>query len=56
MGSFGAAITILAFALGPFSQQVATYQSRMVGTDKVAKLPVAVNYTGVLPGDSSSSK
>ncbi|KAE8448337.1 hypothetical protein EG329_009581 [Mollisiaceae sp. DMI_Dod_QoI] len=55
MGSFGAAITILAFALGPFSQQVATYQNRMVGTDKAAKLPVAVNYTGVLPGDSSSN-
>ncbi|KUJ22655.1 uncharacterized protein LY89DRAFT_307003 [Mollisia scopiformis] len=55
MGSFGASITILAFALGPFSQQVATYQNRMVGTDKIAKLPVAVNYTGVLPGDSSSN-
>ncbi|KAF8854095.1 hypothetical protein BDZ45DRAFT_50013 [Acephala macrosclerotiorum] len=55
MGSFGAAITILAFALGPFSQQVATYQNRMIGTDRAAKLPVAVNYTGVLPGDSSSN-
>ena len=55
LGSSGAIIAIVALALGPFAQQVATYRTRMVLTKEPATIPTALNYTGVLPGKSSSS-
>ena len=54
-GSFGAVITIVALAIGPFAQQVATYRSHSVEVPTPATIPAALNYTGVLPGDGSSS-
>ena len=55
LGSSGAIIAIVALALGPFAQQVATYRTRMVLAKEPATIPTALNYTGVLPGKSSSS-
>ncbi|KAF4556381.1 Hypothetical protein D9617_1g082580 [Elsinoe fawcettii] len=54
-GSFGAVLAIVALSLGPFAQQVATYRSRMVGVANGAYIPRAMNYTGYLPGPSSSN-
>ncbi|RDW60272.1 hypothetical protein BP5796_11878 [Coleophoma crateriformis] len=54
IGSFGAVITIVALILGPFSQQVATYPTRSAISSRQATIPAAVNYTGVLPGDTST--
>ena len=51
-GSFGAVVAIIALALSPFSQQVATYRTRLVQADTSATIPTALNYTGVLPGDN----
>ena len=45
----------MALALGPFAQQVATYKTRVVLAKEPATIPTALNYTGVLPGKSSSS-
>ncbi|MCJ1307443.1 hypothetical protein MMC25_001089 [Agyrium rufum] len=53
-GSFGAVVAIIALALGPFAQQVATYRQRLVLASSPATIPTALNYTGVLPGSSSS--
>ena len=55
-GSFGAVIFIVALALGPFAQQVATYRSHSIEAPTPAAIPAALNYTGVLPGDGSSSE
>ncbi|KAF2720316.1 hypothetical protein K431DRAFT_321182 [Polychaeton citri CBS 116435] len=55
-GSFGAILSILALALGPFAQQMATFRSHMVASaDAAALVPRALNYTGYLPGRSSSN-
>jgi hypothetical protein len=56
LGSFGAAIAILALALGPFAQQIAAYKVRSVESDVGAVVPRAFNYTGALPGNTSSSE
>ena len=55
-GSFGAFIAIIALGIGPFAQQVATYRTRVIWTTDAATIPMALNYTGVLPGDSSGSR
>lgn len=54
-GSFGAVLTIIALTLGPFAQQVASYRSHMVQSLNGASIPRALNYTGYLPGLSSSN-
>lgn len=56
LGSFGAVIAIVALALGPFAQQIVTYQTRTVESPKGASVNRALNYTGALPGNTSSSK
>jgi hypothetical protein len=43
-------------ALGPFAQQLATYKTRNVESGIGAAIPRAINYTGALMGNSSSSK
>ena len=48
-------VTIVALAVGPFAQQVVTYRTRVIQADTIATIPTALNYTGVLPGDSPSS-
>ena len=55
-GSFGAFVAIIALGIGPFAQQVATYRTHVTRAANAATIPVALNYTGVLPGDSSGSK
>lgn len=55
-GSFGATVAIVALACSPFAQQTATYRTRVVQADTVATIPMALNYTGVLPGDGITSK
>ncbi|KAF2219619.1 hypothetical protein BDZ85DRAFT_276095 [Elsinoe ampelina] len=54
-GSFGAVLAIIALSLGPFAQQISTYRSRMVEVANGAAIPRALNYTGYLPGLSSSN-
>ena len=56
LGSLGAFIAIISLAIGPFTQQVVTYRLRTVEIPAVASIPRALNYTGALPGNSSSSK
>ena len=53
-GSFGALIAIIALALGPFAQQIASYRVRTVENIEGAVIPRALNYTGALRGNSSS--
>lgn len=48
-------VGIVALALGPFAQQVATYRSKTVVAPVTATIPRALNYTGYLPGNSSST-
>jgi hypothetical protein len=55
LGSFGASISILTLAIGPFSQQVVTYRLRTVEAPAAAHIPRALNYTGALSGNSSAS-
>ena len=55
LGSFGATITIVALAMGPFAQQIVAYRTRMVESHAAASVNSASNYTGFLPGDSSQS-
>jgi hypothetical protein len=55
LGSFGAIVAVLALALGPFAQQVATYKVRSVESDIGAIIPRALNFTGALKGNTSSS-
>jgi len=55
LGSFGALLAITALAIGPFAQQIASYRSHMVQSDVGASIPRAMNYTGYLPGLSSSN-
>ncbi|KAI0101346.1 hypothetical protein GGR51DRAFT_334222 [Nemania sp. FL0031] len=55
IGSFGATISIVALLLGPFAQQVVTYQTRDVDTHQPASVTRALNYTGALPGNTSST-
>ncbi|KAF1991323.1 hypothetical protein K402DRAFT_322720 [Aulographum hederae CBS 113979] len=52
-GSFGAVITIVALAIGPFAQQIALYKSRVVEIPGIATVPRALNYTGALPSNIS---
>lgn len=56
LGSFGAIVAIVGLALGPFAQQIATYNLRTVESDVGATIPRALNYTGALPGNTSSSQ
>lgn len=53
LGSFGAIVAIVSLALGPFSQQIATYKIRMVESDVGATIPRALNFTGALPGNTT---
>ncbi|KAK7750079.1 hypothetical protein SLS62_007947 [Diatrype stigma] len=55
LGSFGAVIAIVALALGPFAQQIVTYQARTVESTEGASVSRALNYTGALPGNTSST-
>ncbi|KAI1815204.1 hypothetical protein GGS20DRAFT_576364 [Poronia punctata] len=55
LGSFGATVSIIALLLGPFAQQIVTYQTRNVESHEGASVPRALNYTGALPGNSSST-
>ncbi|KAI2614861.1 hypothetical protein GGR54DRAFT_321220 [Hypoxylon sp. NC1633] len=55
LGSFGAVVAIVALALGPFAQQVVTYQTRAVETQQGASINRALNYTGALPSNTSST-
>jgi len=54
-GSFGAVIAIVALAIGPFAQQIATYRMRTISIPETAFIPRSLNYTGALPGNSSST-
>ncbi|KAH9893042.1 hypothetical protein F4778DRAFT_749388 [Xylariomycetidae sp. FL2044] len=53
LGSFGATIAIVALALGPFAQQIVTYQTRSVESLEGAQVNRALNYTGALKGTTS---
>ncbi|KAK6221948.1 hypothetical protein LQW54_001168 [Pestalotiopsis sp. IQ-011] len=57
LGSFGAIIAIVSLALGPFAQQIITYQTREVMIDNPGSATIAraQNYTGALPGNTSST-
>ncbi|KNG46544.1 acid phosphatase protein [Stemphylium lycopersici] len=55
LGSFGAIVAIVGLALGPFAQQIATYKIRSVESNIGAVIPRALNYTGALPGDTSTT-
>ncbi|KAF2828242.1 hypothetical protein CC86DRAFT_207108 [Ophiobolus disseminans] len=55
LGTFGAIVAILGLALGPFAQQIATYKVRSVESDVGAIIPRALNYTGALVGNTSST-
>lgn len=54
-GSFGAVLSIVALAIGPFSQQIASYRSHVTTSIEGASVPRALNYTGALHGRSSSN-
>jgi hypothetical protein len=56
LGSFGAIIAVVGLALGPFAQQIATYKVRHVESNIGAIVPRALNYTGALVGNTSSSQ
>ncbi|KAI1840979.1 hypothetical protein JX266_012839 [Neoarthrinium moseri] len=55
LGSLGAVIAIVTLALGPFAQQIVTYQTRsiMIETPDSATIARALNYTGALPGETT---
>ncbi|KAI8946749.1 hypothetical protein F4801DRAFT_42180 [Xylaria longipes] len=55
LGSFGATVSIIGLLLGPFAQQIATYQTREVESLEGASVSRALNYTGALPGNTSST-
>ncbi|KAG9188423.1 hypothetical protein G6011_02346 [Alternaria panax] len=55
LGSFGATVAIVALALGPFSQQIATYKIRSVESDIGAIIPRALNFTPALAGNMSTT-
>ncbi|TGJ87598.1 hypothetical protein E0Z10_g1165 [Xylaria hypoxylon] len=55
LGSFGATISIIVLLLGPFAQQIVTYQMREVESLEGASVSRALNYTGALPGKTSST-
>ncbi|KAI0540408.1 hypothetical protein GGR58DRAFT_461216 [Xylaria digitata] len=55
LGSFGATVSIIVLLLGPFAQQIATYQTREVESLDGASITRALNYTGALPGNTSST-
>ncbi|KAI0432039.1 hypothetical protein F5Y09DRAFT_354396 [Xylaria sp. FL1042] len=55
LGSFGALVSIVVLFLGPFTQQIATYQTREVESLESASVSRALNYTGALPGKTSST-
>ncbi|KAI0423063.1 hypothetical protein F5X98DRAFT_369078 [Xylaria grammica] len=55
LGSFGATVSIIVLLLGPFAQQIATYQTREVESPEGASVSRALNYTGALPGNTSST-
>ncbi|KAF3039979.1 hypothetical protein E8E11_004963 [Didymella keratinophila] len=55
LGTFGAIIAVVGLALGPFSQQIATYNVRHVESNDGAIVPRALNYTGALVGNTSST-
>ncbi|KAI0803535.1 hypothetical protein GGR55DRAFT_387037 [Xylaria sp. FL0064] len=55
LGSFGALVSIIVLFLGPFAQQIATYQTREVESLESASISRALNYTGALPGKTSST-
>ncbi|KAI5917302.1 hypothetical protein F4810DRAFT_716606 [Camillea tinctor] len=55
LGSFGAVVAITALGLSPFAQQVVTYQTRTVESPEGASVNRALNYTGALPGNTSST-
>ncbi|KAI9712054.1 MAG: hypothetical protein M1820_001763 [Bogoriella megaspora] len=54
-GSFGATVAIVSLALGPFVQQIVEYRTRTVARPGLAIIPRALNYSGALPGISSST-
>jgi hypothetical protein len=56
LGSFGALVAVVALALGPFSQQIATYKIRSVESDVGAIIPRALNFTPALAGNTSTSQ
>jgi len=55
LGSFGALLAIMALAIGPFAQQIASFRSHTIESPNGASIPRALNYTGYLPGLSSSN-
>lgn len=55
LGSFGATVTIVALAMGPFAQQIVAYRTHLVESSAAASIKSATNYTAFLPGDSSQS-
>ncbi|KAI1366694.1 hypothetical protein F5Y08DRAFT_124522 [Xylaria arbuscula] len=55
LGTFGAFISIIVLLLGPFAQQIVTYQTREVESLEGASVARALNYTGALPGTTSST-
>ncbi|RYN53880.1 hypothetical protein AA0114_g4165 [Alternaria tenuissima] len=55
LGSFGATVAVVALALGPFSQQIATYKVRSVESDIGATIPRALNFTPALAGNTSTT-
>ncbi|KAI0965900.1 hypothetical protein F4678DRAFT_476309 [Xylaria arbuscula] len=55
LGSFGAFISIIVLLLGPFAQQIVIYQTRVVESPEGATVSRALNYTGALPGTTSST-
>lgn len=58
LGSLGAIIAIVTLALGPFAQQIVTYQSRsvLIKNPNSAIVARAMNFTGALPGETTPSK
>ncbi|KAI0189240.1 hypothetical protein F4808DRAFT_45634 [Astrocystis sublimbata] len=55
LGAFGATLSIIALLLGPFAQQIATYQTREIESHDGASVARALNYLGALPGNTSST-
>ncbi|KAI1111154.1 hypothetical protein F5Y14DRAFT_426411 [Nemania sp. NC0429] len=53
LGSFGAIVSVIVLFLGPFAQQIVTYQTREVESLENASVSRALNYTGALPGRTS---
>ncbi|KAL5113231.1 hypothetical protein ACEQ8H_008898 [Pleosporales sp. CAS-2024a] len=55
LGTFGAIVAVVGLTLGPFAQQIATYKVRHVESSVGAVVPRALNYTGALVGNTSST-